>query len=157
MEASRGACKASAWCGVKKKRQRKDSGRQTVHLRSVDKCDVREEDKVMLPVVFSFIALCISCVALWKGHFARFSPLALAGNLRHRVYPIRNGDRRWYITSFDIPVSVTNPGARPGLVTGLRLRLHYPELPFAGNHELISAKWELRPDKLNQIDSLRVD
>jgi hypothetical protein len=110
---------------------------------------------VVLPVVLSFLALCISCVALWKGHFARFSPLALAGNLRHRVYPIRNGDVRWYITSFDIPVSVTNPGARLGFVTGLRLRLHYPELPFAGNHEFIFPQWELKPDKVNCIDRNR--
>jgi hypothetical protein len=106
-------------------------------------------------VVFSFIALCVSCVALWKGHFARFSPLALAGNLQHRVYPIRNGDDRWYITSFDVPVSVTNPGARPGLMTGLRLRLHYPDLPFPDNHEFIFPKWELKPDKANRIDKDR--
>jgi len=111
----------------------------------------------MLPVVFSFIALCVSCIALWKGHFARFSPLALAGNLRHRVYPIRSGDRHWYISSFDLPVSITNPGARPGLVTGLRLRLHYPELPFAGNYEFISAQWELKPDKVNCIDKNRFE
>ncbi len=97
----------------------------------------KEEHVVTLPAVLAFIAICVSCLTLWKGHFARFSPLALAGNLRHRMYPIRHGDERWYITSFDIPVSVTNPGARPGLVTGLRLRLHYPELAFADNHEFI--------------------
>jgi hypothetical protein len=112
---------------------------------------------VTLPVFFSFFAFCISCVALWKGHFARFAPLALAGNLQHRVYPIRNVDKHWYIASFDVPVSITNPGARPGLVTGLRLRLHFPELPFAGNHELISPKWELKPDKVNRIDKNRFE
>jgi hypothetical protein len=111
----------------------------------------------MLPAVFSFIALCVSYVALWEGYFARFSPWALAGNLRHRVYPIRNDERHWYITSFDVPVSVTNPGARPGFVTGLRLRLHYPELPFDGNHEFISAKWELKPDKVGRIDKDRFE
>ena len=105
----------------------------------------------MLPLVLSFIALCVSCVALWKGHFARFSPLALAGCLRHRVYPFCNEDKRWYITSFDVPVSVTNPGARPGVVTGLRLRLHYPELPFPDNHEFITPQWELKQDKVNSI------
>lgn len=109
----------------------------------------------MLPLVFSFIALCVSCVALWKGYFARFSPLAIAGQLRHRVYPIRNEDRSWHITSFDVPVSVTNPGARPGIVTGFRLRLHCPELPFSGNHEFIPPVWELKPDKVNDIDKDR--
>jgi hypothetical protein len=123
--------------------------------RYCESLNTREEIVVMLPVVLSFIAICISCVALWKGHFARFSPLALAGNLQQRIYPIRNGDERWFITSFDIPVSVTNPGARPGIVSGLRLRLHYPELPFPGNYEFFFPNWELRPDKLNCIDKNR--
>ena len=113
------------------------------------------ETLVILPVVISIISLCISCLVVWKGYFARFSPLAIAGNLRHRVYPIRNDDRRWFITSFDVPVSVTNPGARPGLVTGLRLRLHYPELPFPDNYELIPPVWELKLDKLDSIDENR--
>jgi len=42
-------------------------------------------------------------------------------------------------------------------VTGLRLRLHYPELPFPGNHEFIAAKWELKPDQLNRIDKNRFE
>jgi len=108
-----------------------------------------------LPMALSLVALLISCVALWKNHFARFSPLALAGNLQHRVYPIRSGDERWNLSSFDVPVSVTNPGAMPGRVTGMRLRLHYPELPFVGNYELIFPKWELDPKKLNSIDKDR--
>lgn len=115
----------------------------------------KEEHVVTLPAVLAFLAICVSSLTLWKGHFARFSPLALAGNLQHRVYPIRNEDRRWFITSFDVPVSVTNPGARPGFVTGVRLRLHYPELPFAGNHEFIPPQCELKPDKVNSIDKNR--
>jgi hypothetical protein len=114
-----------------------------------------EEDMRTLPLVFSCIAVIISCIALWKTHFARFSPLALAGNLQHRLYPIRNGEERWYITSFDVPVSITNPGAKPGIVTGLRLHLHYPELPFAGNYEFIRATSDLKPDKLRHINENR--
>ncbi|SRR6266568_429972 len=115
-----------------------------------------KKDRVVTPpAVLAFIAICVSSLTLWKGHFARFSPLALAGNLRHRIYPIRSGDQRWYITSFDIPVGVTNPGARPGSVTGLRLRLHYPDLPFAGNYELIRANFELKPDKVDLMDKNR--
>jgi len=110
---------------------------------------------VTLSLLFAFASLCISCVTLWKTHFARFGPLAIAGNLTHRIYPIRSGTDRWFITSFDIPISVTNPGARPGCVDALRLRLHYPDLPFAGNHEFIYPKWELKPDKLNSIDKDR--
>jgi hypothetical protein len=106
----------------------------------------------------SILALCVSCVALWKGHLAPFSPLILAGDLSHRVYPIRNQDEHWYISSFIVPISVTNPGARPGIVTGLRLRLHYPELPFTNNYEFVHAPvWELRPDKLNLIDKERFE
>jgi hypothetical protein len=111
----------------------------------------KEEKVATPPAILAFIAICVSGLTLWKGHFARFSPLALAGNLRHRVYPIRNSKDRWFITSFDIPVSVTNPGARPGRVTGLRLRLHYPDVPLADNHEFVHPKWELKPDKVNCI------
>jgi hypothetical protein len=110
------------------------------------------EDLVMiLPVVVSAVALFVSCVALWKGHLAPFSPIAVAGNLVHRIYPIRSETERWFISSFDLPLSVTNPAARPGLVTGLRLRLHYPDLPIPGNYELVYPIWELRPDKVNRI------
>jgi hypothetical protein len=115
----------------------------------------KDERVVTMPAVLAFAALCVSFLNLWKGHFARFSPLALAGNLQHRIYPIRNGDQRWYITSFDIPVSVTNPGARPGSVTGLRVRLHYPEVALADNHEFVHPKWELKPDKVTCIDKNR--
>jgi hypothetical protein len=105
----------------------------------------------------SILALCVSCVALWKGHLAPFSPLILAGDLSHRVYPIRNREQHWYISSFIVPISVTNPGARPGIVTGLRLRLHYPELPFTNNYEFVLPVCELRPDKVNRIDKERFE
>lgn len=111
----------------------------------------------ILALVFSFLALCISFVALWKGHFAKFSPVALAGSLELRIYPFRNSDERWFIASFLTAISVSNPGARPGLVTGVRLRLRYPELPFADSHELLYAIWELKPDKLQCIDENRLE
>jgi hypothetical protein len=42
-------------------------------------------------------------------------------------------------------------------VTGLRLRLHYSGLSFAGNYELIPANFELKPDKLELIDKNRFE
>ncbi len=111
----------------------------------------------MLSIIISVAALIVSCVALWKTHFAGFSPTARAGDLRHRIYPIRSEGQRWFISSFDVPFTIANQGARPGLITGLRLRLHYPNLPIPGNHELLPAKFELHPDKATSIGKDRFE
>src|SRR5437762_14107614 len=95
-------------------------------------------------------ALGISLTALWKTHFARFSILGVVGDLRHRIYPFKSDNSKWHVSSFDVPLAITNEGAKPGIVTGLRLRLEFPELPIPGNHELLPAKFELRAEKAHE-------
>jgi hypothetical protein len=112
---------------------------------------------VYVPLIISIAALCVSLVALWKGHFAPFSPLGIAGNLVHRIYPIRHEAERWFISSFHVPISVTNQAARPGIITGLRIRLRYPELPIPGNYEIIHPIWEIAPEKVAAISKERFE
>jgi hypothetical protein len=116
----------------------------------------RGDKMAILSLVVSVVAVCLSLVALWKGYFAPFSPLSLAGNLGFRVYPFSDDKERWFVASFDIPIIVTNAGAKPGFVIALRLRLHFPELPFADNYELVFPNWELNPEKVNLIDQNRM-
>lgn len=104
-------------------------------------------------LLISIAAILISLLALWKTHFAPFSTLGVAGRLRLRIYPIRNDADRWFIASLDVPISVTNEGARPGVITGLRLRLHFPQIPIPGNCEFIQPTYEIATedaDKINQ-------
>jgi hypothetical protein len=113
------------------------------------------EKMVHVPLIVSIAAFCVSMWALWKGHLAPFSPLGIAGNLCHRIYPIRSEAERWFISSFHVPISVTNQAARPGVITGLRIRLRYPDLPIPGNYEIIRPIWEIAPDKVAAISKDR--
>ena len=89
-------------------------------------------------------------IALWKTHFAKAKFIVIAGTLRLRVYPIKNEGRRWFIASFDAPVSITNEGARPGKILGLRLVLRFSELPIPDNREYFYAKWEVEGSKISR-------
>jgi hypothetical protein len=102
-------------------------------------------------------ALTVSIVTMWRTHFAMPRPIVIAGRLRFRIYPIRSGDERWYIGSYDLPISVCNPGTQPLLLTELRLRLHFPKVPIPNNEELIPAKWEIEPESSSKIDHSRFD
>ncbi len=106
---------------------------------------------VSFPYLISVVALAISLLALWKTHFAPFSALAVAGLLTLRIYPIQIGTNRRFTVSLNVPVSVTNVGARPGVITGLRLRLHFPRIPIRGNCELIPPAFEITPEDARQI------
>lgn len=79
------------------------------------------------------------------------------GRLRQRVYLIESEGRRWHIVSFDLPVSITNGGARSGQVLGMRLRLQFPDLPIPGHFELVPATFELPPEQARLIDSNRFE
>jgi len=98
-------------------------------------------------------AFLVSLTTLWKTHFAKCNVLVAAGYLRHRIYPIKNDG--WYITSFDIPLSFTNSGAKPGIITGLRLKLHYSNLPVPDNHEYVYPQFEIDPKNYKQISKDR--
>jgi hypothetical protein len=93
--------------------------------------------------IISVIAVTLSLIALWKTHFAKSRFIPMVGNLRLRIYPIKNEDRRWYIPSFDVPVSITNEGARPGKILGIRLLIKFPDLPIPDNKECFNPKWEV--------------
>lgn len=99
--------------------------------------------------LISLIALGTSITAIWKTHFAKFSPLVTFGYCTFRIYPIKNGEERWYIPSFDIPISVTNKGAQIGKVEDLRLRMTFPKLSIADHYEYFSAKWVVKPNQIS--------
>jgi hypothetical protein len=108
-------------------------------------------------LLLSIAAIAISLLAVWKTHFAPFSAVAVAGSLRLHIYPIRSDAERWFIASLDVPVSVTNEGARPGVINGLRLRLHFPRIPIPENREFIKPIFEIAPENAKYIDKDRFD
>lgn len=108
-----------------------------------------------ISLFISLLAVAISIFSLWKSELAPFSALAVAGELKLRLFPIRSGAEEWFIASFLLPLSVTNQGARPGIVKGLRLRLHFPQIPIPGNCELVPAKYEVADDRVHLIDKNR--
>jgi len=103
------------------------------------------------PIVLSLLAIGISLAVIWKTHLAPFSPLAAAGRLKLRIYPIRSGSTRWFIVSLDVPISVTNEGARRGVVQGLRLRLHFPKIPIPGHCDFLGPVFEISPADAEKI------
>ena len=112
----------------------------------------------VVTLLISLAAIVLSLAAFWKTHLSPFSAITLAGRLRLRIYPIRNENKdRWFIPSLDVPVSVTNEGARPGVIDGLRLRLHFPKLPIPGNCEFLPPSFEVNPANANEISSARFD
>jgi hypothetical protein len=118
----------------------------------------------LTPLEISIISACIAVAAflvslttLWKTHFSKFNVIIAAGNLRHRIYPIKSEDEKWFMASFDIPLSFTNSGAKTGIVTGLRLRLHYSSLSIPDNCEFIYPNFEIDPKKSDEITKERFD
>src|SRR6266849_8692317 len=109
------------------------------------------------PIFISLVALGVSLAALWKSHLAPFSPRPLAGRLKLRIYPIRSENHEWFIASFDLPISVTNEGARPGVLEGLRLRLHFPQIPIPDNCEYLRPVFEVDTADAREIGKNRFD
>jgi hypothetical protein len=107
--------------------------------------------------IISLAAFAVASIALWKTHFSRFSAISACGALRTRIYPITNDNESWYIPSFDLSISITNGGARPGIVLALRLSLHYPDIPIPNNRELVYADWEIDATDAREIDKHRFE
>ncbi len=78
--------------------------------------------------------------------------MAAVGSLRIRLFPIRSGDNRWYLLLFDLPLSLTNKGARPGQILALRLKLHFPDVPIPDNYEMVYVSREIDPLKASDSD-----
>jgi hypothetical protein len=73
-------------------------------------------------LAISIAAFILSSVALWQTHFAKFKLVNTVGNLQIRIYPLKHKKEKWYLPTIDVPVSLTNEGARVGKVLGLRIR-----------------------------------
>lgn len=104
-----------------------------------------------VPVAISVGAAIVAVVALWRTHFQRFRLVAVVGELSMSVYPIRNGDERWYILSPEVPMTLSNAGARPGSVLGLRLNLRFPDVGARFQRLPLWARFVI----VNDDDSLR--
>ena len=92
-------------------------------------------------ILVSTIALTVSIIAIWNTHFKQFTPLITTGFCKFRIYPIKSGKEKWFIPSFDIPISITNKGAQVGKIENFRIRLTFPELPIKNHYENFNAKW----------------
>jgi hypothetical protein len=89
----------------------------------------------LISALISVGAVVLSVITLWKTHFVKANFITGVGELGLRIYPIKNENRRWFIPSFDVPISIVNEGARPGRVLGLRLLVRFPNLPIPDNRE----------------------
>jgi len=96
----------------------------------------------IISLVIGVAALTASLVALWRTHLSGFQPKTVVGPLTMRIFPITNDESKWFIASFLSSLTVTNNGASPGAVTGLRLKLQFSGLK-ADAFETIPVKWEM--------------
>lgn len=103
----------------------------------------------LIAALFSLAAIVVSGIALWKSHFVKFTPLVSVGSCRLRIYPIKSGEERWYISSFDIPLSFTNQGAQAGRINDIRVKVSYPNLPIQGHYEMFYPKWDVNGRELS--------
>lgn len=111
--------------------------------------------KVDFTLIISLLSLTISLVVLWRGFLSRFQPITTIGDLRLRIYPIKNGKQRWFIPSLDVPVNIANDAARAGKILGIRIILNFPKLPINDNREIYYPKWEVDPQKFTKLAQYR--
>ncbi len=107
---------------------------------------------IVISIIISSLALLISGVALWKTTFSKFKSVFLVGDLRLRIYPIRNGKEKWFIASVDLPLSVANDGAKSGRINDMRVIVKYPKLPIANHWEVFLPKWDIDSIKFRQSE-----
>lgn len=107
----------------------------------------------VLSVLISLLALVFSGIALWKTSFSKFKAIFSVGDLRLRIYPIKNGKQKWFISSVDIPIDVANDGAQPGRINDMRILVHYPNLPVTDHWEVFLPKWDVDSIKFRQCDT----
>ncbi|RIH62729.1 hypothetical protein D1164_23395 [Mariniphaga sediminis] len=104
----------------------------------------------LIAIFISIIAFFVSFVALWKSYFSKFTPIFTVGHCSFRVYPIKNGDEKWFLPSFIIPISITNNGAQIGKIEKLRLKVTFPDLPIANHYEIFHAKWIVNGNRISK-------
>ena len=64
------------------------------------------------------------------------------GVLTMKIHVAKHGEETWYLPNIHLPISITNDGARPGKVLGLRIVIHYPDLPIPENHEIFLPRYD---------------
>lgn len=72
-------------------------------------------------LLISVVALVVSGASLWHTHLRPFNLEVLTSPPTFRLYPITSGDRKWWIPSFDIAISLYNTGRRPGRVYSFQI------------------------------------
>jgi len=87
----------------------------------------------------------VSIISLWKAYLAPLKLEVAAGELRFRIYPVKNSVKKWYLPTFTVPISLANVGAKPGKVLSLRLVAHYPQIKPAGAKETFRWYGEVEP------------
>lgn len=109
----------------------------------------------ILPVLaffISIISLIISAVTLYKSILSKFRAVYSVGDLNLRIYPIKNGKRKWFIPSIDIPISFANSGANSGIIQEVRVVATYPNLPINDHWDIFLPKWEISSSEFNKSD-----
>ncbi len=109
----------------------------------------------ILSVVIATLALSVSLTTLFKSHLSKFKPIITVGDLNVRIYPIKSENKEWFIPSFYLPISISNDGAKPGKILGVRLCISYPDLPIPNNKEILLPIWEI--DNFRNITKNRFD
>jgi hypothetical protein len=112
----------------------------------------RPEVTVMLSfiaLIISVVAVLISFISLWKSSLSPFKLFTISGELRLRIYPIKNGEDKWYIASLVIPISFVNTGAKLGQIRSIRVLAKFPELKDPSAKEIF--QW------YGEIDKKRYD
>jgi hypothetical protein len=103
--------------------------------------------------LLSVAALIVACVSLWRAHLAPFSPISAAGRLTLTADQITHEREWWYVLRVMVTVSVTNAGARAGVITDARVVAHYLDHPVNGAHESFDLVGELDPAKYHTLKS----
>ena len=65
-------------------------------------------------VIIALFALGVALTTLFKTHLSKFKPIITVGDLSIRIYPIKSDDEEWFLPSFNLPISISNDGAKPG-------------------------------------------
>jgi hypothetical protein len=104
-----------------------------------------------IALLISIVALFISIISIWKSYFAKFKLVTTVGNLGIRIFPLQHKKEKWYLPTIDIPISLTNEGARIGKVLGLRILIHFLDSPKKNDFQEIYPRWEVDSKKFNSL------
>ncbi|MDO9301254.1 MAG: hypothetical protein Q7T89_07720 [Anaerolineales bacterium] len=111
------------------------------------------EITTVVSIAISIAAFVLSATALWQTHFAKFRVVCSVGNLQLQIYPFESH----CLPSVDIPITITNTGARVGRITGMRVRVSYPGLSSSSNYEFFNPKWDVDYKKFYPISGKRFE